>query len=336
MRRQTYSPLIGSAMAATVILLASACGTGEGEEQGESGTDSVRMGTAGEGGTYYYLGTAFAQEMRNDLGILADSVATAGGTENLRRVASGDLDLAFSTIDDFMVVMQDEDRTPEEFKLLGTGHLTVQQAVVSSGSGIETIEQLAQPENRLGVGEPGSAVQHNAELILGAYGLTTEDVEAFEVSQSAAAEEMRNGNLDGAIFGGGVPLAAITELMTAGNFEVLEMDQTTIDHWSANTAYVEALIPAGSYDGQDEDITSIGQPTVLVVPSEMDDSMAYDLIRVIQESGQDLEDAHPAATEYTIENAFRDREFIEVEAELNYHQGAIDWYEENDAWEPAN
>ncbi|WP_375000630.1 TAXI family TRAP transporter solute-binding subunit [Aeromicrobium sp. CTD01-1L150] len=317
-----------AALSAALVL--SACTT-DGGAGGDDG--SVRIGTAGEGGTYYYLGTAFAQELRDEAEITADSVATAGGTENIRRVGSGDLDLAFATIDDFKTVMADDEWSEDDFTTLGTGHLTVQQPVVAADSGITTLEEMAQPDNRLAVGEPGSAVQLNAALLLGAYEVGVEDVNGFEISQAAAAEELKNGQLDGAYLGGGVPLAAITDLTTSGSYRVLPADQKTIDYWSENTAYVETTIPAGSYDGQEEDLTAIGQPTVLVVSSEMSEELAHDIIEVFQTRGPEMGDVHPAATEYTVENAFRDRDFIEDEAGLSYHPGAIKWYEENDAWE---
>ena len=321
--------LKASAVGVAAILSLSACTT---ENTGKQGDGSIRIGTAGEGGTYYYLGTAFAQELRDEADITANSVATAGGTENIRRVVSGDLDLAFATIDDFKTVMGDDGRSEDELRTLGTGHLTVQQPVVTDASGITSVKEMAKSGNRLGVGEPGSAVQLNASLLLGAHGMKIGDVDGFEVSQSNAAEEMKNGQLDGAYFGGGIPLASITDLMASGSYTVLPADKKSIDYWSEHTAYVKTTIPAGSYKGQKKDLPAVGQPTVLVVSNKMPDDLAHDVIEVLQTRGPEMGDIHPAATEYSVKNAFRDREFIEQKAGLKYHPGAIKWYEENDAW----
>ncbi|MGM7666536.1 TAXI family TRAP transporter solute-binding subunit [Microbacterium sp. A93] len=326
MKNLTPRILLVTVSSLSTLAVLTAC-TAAGQE-----SESFQIGTANEGGTYYYLGTAFAQEIRDDTGLAADSVATAGGTENVRRVASGDLDLAFASIDDYLRVMEDEGRTGGELQILGTGHLTIQQPVVTSSSGIGTLEEMNQPGNRISVGEPGSAIQLFSALSLGAHGMQPDDLEAFEVSLTSATEEMKNGQLDGAYMAGGAPLAAITDLMTGGDFQVLPTDQKTLDYWDENTAVVETEIPAGTYDGQEEALPAAGSPTLLLVSSDMPEERAYEIIRVFHENGPEMGDVHPAAEEYTIENAFRDAEFIVGEAGLQYHPGAIKWYEENDSW----
>jgi TRAP transporter TAXI family solute receptor len=61
--------------------------------------------------------------------------------------------------------------------------------------------------------------------------------------------------------------------------------------------YIEDVIPAGSYDGQDEDVSTVVVPNVLVVNTSMDEQLQHDLTRLLFEQKDALVDVHPAAEE---------------------------------------
>jgi TRAP transporter TAXI family solute receptor len=85
--------------------------------------------------------------------------------------------------------------------------------------------------------------------------------------------------------------------------------------------YSTATIPAETYPGQDEDVEVVVVANVLVVNANMDEQLAYDVVRVMFENQDDLVAVHPAANELTLENAMSS-------AALEYHPGALRYFEE--------
>jgi hypothetical protein len=61
--------------------------------------------------------------------------------------------------------------------------------------------------------------------------------------------------------------------------------------------YFAEEIPAGTYEGQDEPSGQVVSPNILVVRSDMEESLQEDITRVIFESKEQLITVHPAAEE---------------------------------------
>ena len=332
-RKHSWSRSALAALGAVVLGITVACAPGS-ESGGESGGGAVRIGSAGEGGTYYYLATGMSQLLKKNTDLRSSAVSTAGGTENLRRVASGDLDLALATVLDLEAVLKGDKFDIDDFRLLATGHLTVMQPVVRMDSGITSLAEMAKPGRRLGVGEPGSAIQPLADIYLKAHGTAVEQVTGFEVSQSDAAAAMKDGQLQGAYFGGGVPLSAVTDLTTTGEYRVLPIDDATFRVYREATAIKETTVPADTYQGQPKEIATVGIPTILAVGKDMPEQQARTIVEAVQNNIGQLEKVHPAGAEYTVDNAFIGRDYIEGKVGLKYHPGAIASYEERGAWKP--
>jgi TRAP transporter TAXI family solute receptor len=59
--------------------------------------------------------------------------------------------------------------------------------------------------------------------------------------------------------------------------------------------YIEDVIPAGSYDGQAEDVSTVVVPNVLVVNSSMDEQLQHDLTALLFDHKDELVSVHAAA-----------------------------------------
>ncbi|MCH8503928.1 MAG: TAXI family TRAP transporter solute-binding subunit, partial [Ectothiorhodospiraceae bacterium] len=78
---------------------------------------------------------------------------------------------------------------------------------------------------------------------------------------------------------------------------------------------------AGMYDGVDEEVQTISIPNVLVVNSDMDEELAYQITKVMFERVEDLIAIHPAANDTTVD-------FSLTSTPVPLHPGAIRYYEE--------
>ena len=56
-----------------------------------------------------------------------------------------------------------------------------------------------------------------------------------------------------------------------------------------------------TYRGQDEDVPSLSTPNILVVRSDMDEELAYSLIRTLLAAQQELAQVHPVASQISAE-----------------------------------
>ena len=77
---------------------------------------------------------------------------------------------------------------------------------------------------RISIDEPGSGSIINAKAILAAYGIRDADYRAENLKPGPSAEKLKDGGLDAFFITGGYPLAAVTELATTTQIDLLPID----------------------------------------------------------------------------------------------------------------
>jgi TRAP transporter TAXI family solute receptor len=323
--------VLGLLAAALGCGLAPGSGGGGGDE---GGAQNLLIGTAGEGGTYFYVGQGMAAAIEENTDLAATSQGTAGGTENVRRISSGEMDIGITAPDDIQRTIEDGTADPAKLRVLMSGHATVTHIAVRADSEFESLEDLMKEGRRLGVGEPGSNVQNEASDILALYGLTLEDVEAAPLSQSEQARALQDGEIEGAFLGGGIPLAAASEIGTNVGVRILPIPDDKLEtHLERNPAEFRAVIPGGTYEGTPEDVQSSAYASPILAKADLPDDVAYKVTKTFIERADDIERVHPAGAEYTLEDAFRGAEFYTGELGLQFHEGAIRYYKEQGVWD---
>ena len=85
---------------------------------------------------------------------------------------------------------------------------------------------------------------------------------------------------------------------------------------SDSPIYLSALLPAGTYAGQDEEIRTFGVKCLLCVDSSMDDELVYTLTQALWEIREALHEAHPALRDCT------SRDFLFEDLPIPLHPGA--------------
>ncbi|MQA84195.1 MAG: TAXI family TRAP transporter solute-binding subunit [Streptosporangiales bacterium] len=309
-------------------------GGGAGGAGGSGGDNRLLIGTAGEGGTYFYVGQGFARAISDSTDIAATSQGTAGGTENVRRISSGDMDMGFAAPADVRKTIEDGTADASKLQVLMSGHATVTHIAVRADSDIKTLDQLMVKGRRLGVGEPGSNVQNITADMLGAYGLSLKDVRGQELSQSDQVTALQNGEIEGANLGGGLPLASASEIGTNVGVRILPIsDEAMAKIQKSEPEQFREVIPKGMYEGTDEDVPSIAYPTLILVRADLPKDVAYKVTKTVFEQREKIAKVHPAGDEYTMDTAFREADSYTKEFGLKFHPGAIQWYQEKGAWD---
>ncbi|MEM7508616.1 MAG: TAXI family TRAP transporter solute-binding subunit [Pseudomonadota bacterium] len=109
---------------------------------------------------------------------------------------------------------------------------------------------------------------------LGLFGLEGK-VELADVELSNAVPALNNGQIDGFVTAGSFPAPNVIEAAASTGVRVLSLSDDQI----AMTKRTKLVIPAGTYAGQDDEITTTSLPVVAYTTTAMDDDTAYQLTK---------------------------------------------------------
>lgn len=265
---------------------------------GSGPTRFLSLGTAGTGGIYYPLGGALASQMS-----LVDSTrqytaeVSGGSVENVSRLQSGQIDLAFAlgnTIYEAYNGGQDYETPVSGLRVLAPLYPNVTHIVVAQGSSAESVADLA--GGRVSVGPAGSGTEQMSRQILEAYGLTYDDVEARYLSFSESATALKDGAIDAALISVGYPAAAVLEATTTAGARILPMEREALDRLREQYPYYLAgTIPAGSYPGVDVDIPTAAIFNWIIAMESLDPAVVDVLLQVVVDGRERLERVHDMA-----------------------------------------
>jgi uncharacterized protein len=167
----------------------------------------------------------------------------------------------------------------------------------TADTGIKTIEDLK--GKRVSPGAVGSASEVTADRIMQAAGLDPQaDIERAQLGVAETVAAIQDGTVDAGAWSGGLPTGAIVDLASTDELVLIPTGEYA-DELAEEYGdyYFEGEIPAGTYEGQDEASPQVVSPNILVVRSDMDESLQEDITRVIFENKDQLTTVHPAAEE---------------------------------------
>ena len=176
--------------------------------------------------------------------------------------------------------------------------------VASADSGISGVADLA--GMTVSMDEPGSGTLVDARIILGAYGLSEEDVDAQYLKPDQAAERMRDGAMDAFFFVGGFPAGAIAELASQDDIVLVPITGPEAEAIRADyTFFAENIVPGGTYEGVDEDTTTLSVGAQWITSADQPEELIYQITAALwNDSTRTLLDAgHQKGREITVETA---------------------------------
>ncbi|PTM58623.1 TAXI family TRAP transporter solute-binding subunit [Desmospora activa] len=318
----------------SILALALAgCGSapdGGANENGESGDVRITIGTGGNSGTYYPLGTAMAQKIFSNVeGVSqARGVTTGASVANIQELAQGKYQMAFvqndiayfaahgETVSDF------DGKPVENIAGMATLYPEDIQVVTRKDSGLESLEDLK--GKKVAVGDQGSGAEANAKQVLEAAGITYDDVEVNYLGFGDAAQGLQNGTLDAAFITAGAPTSAIQELGATQKVHVLSIPDDVIKELTEKYPYyTEQTISADTYkdQGQEEEIKTVSVMAMLIVDNELSEDLVYNLTKAMFEGKEALEAAHARGADITLESALDGMS-------IDLHPGAKKYFDE--------
>lgn len=184
--------------------------------------------------------------------------------------------------------------------------------VVREDAGIETFADLEGKNILLGKGSFGA---REGEKYLKMFGLEGK-VDLADVELNNAVPALKNKQIDGFVTAGSWPAPNVIEAAAGTDIDVLSLTEEQVEE----TGRTRLVIPAGTYDGVDEEIVTTSLPVVAYTTTAMDDDTAYRLTKTYwSQQAAMAEEAGwwRGVTENLLEN-IRGR----------IHPGALRYYEE--------
>jgi uncharacterized protein len=285
------------------------------------------MATGGTAGTYYPYGGAICQLYNENIpNINATSQATGASVENMRLLNRGEVELALTQNDiaDYAYKGIEFFQEPiTNFSGIACLYPEVIQVMTSKDSEINSIADFA--GKRISVGAPGSGNEANARQILGVFGYSYEDAEdlvPYYLSYAESAELYKDRLLDALILTTGVPSPAIMDVASMHDIKMVSIEKEMRDKIREEYPFfIEVTIPAGTYQGQEEDVETIAVLATLVVHNDLSEEVVYNLTKTLFEYQEDLIKGHAKGAELSLETAIEG-------FTIDIHPGAAKYYRE--------
>ena len=284
----------------------------------------VNVLTGGTSGVYYPLGVGLSKIYADTIPDVRTQVqSTKASVENLNLLQKGRGEIALALGDSVKLAYEGDEEAgfPEPLdKLRGIAAVypNVVQIVASAESGIADFAGLS--GKSLSVGAPKSGTELNARTIMGAAGMSYDDLGKTEYLPFAESVELiKNRQLDATLQSAGLGVASIKDLATSLPITMVAIPEDVVSQLEA--PYVAFSIPAGTYDGQDEDVPTVAIKNFLITHEGVSDELAYQMTKQLFENLPALESAHQAAKEIGLEGAIEGMP-------LPLHPGAERYYKE--------
>jgi TRAP transporter TAXI family solute receptor len=293
------------ALATLVVLALAGCGT---TAPPRAGADlwhggRIYIATGNTTGVYYQFGGGYADLITKHVpGYEARAEATGASGENIQRVATGDMDIAFSIADtaaDAVAGKGAFEGRPQKVVALARVYRSYAQVVVRNSARITKVADLR--GKRISTGSAGSGTDAFAGRLLFAGGINPDtDIVRQRLSLPETTKAMQAGTLDALIFTGGLPTPGIADLLASapGQYSLLPIDELLKPlTFRYGQVYAAGKLPKSTYEAA-ADIDTIVIGNLLLVSPDMPEQLAHDLTKILFDHQLELSRVHPEGANY--------------------------------------
>jgi uncharacterized protein len=314
-----YISLIIAVAAATQIFIAPV----QAQEQ-------VSIGAGGSGSGPYVNGALMADTANKSQDVYRFSVQTTGGyRDNLGLVLSDEVEVALSTLIDLEFAYNGREAfgnlpNKDDFKNLRhvfSFGVVPQNFIVREDSGITTMDGIKGTKFNINV--PSSFTYGMNLKMLEAAGISLDSFDVGTVATGQVFDEIQNGVFVGGSHVYQLGLASAQRLSTTMPIRYIDIPQTVFD--KLNDMYFGLLvpfkIPANTYKGQTEEISTFGLAQVVFTDKNADEEMVYQMTKSFWENLSELQNSNTSFDGMTPELGAKDYG-------IPMHPGAIRYFKE--------
>lgn len=272
--------------------------------------------------SYYQMGVQISEAMKS--GSNGDIIVTVeesqGSVQNVMEVRARGGDYVFTTPPVLVKLAQGGkamfegkgDPKFDEIRALFPIPSLTMHFVMAADSGITDFASMEGKTILLGKGSFGATEGAKYLKLFGLEG----KVELAEVELSNAVGALKNGQIDGFVTAGSYPAPNVIEAAASTGVSVISLSDDQI----AQSKRSKLVIPAGTYAGQNSDITTTSLPVAAFTTTAMSDDAAYAMTKTFWEGKQSMGEGAPWW------NGVDESLMSNISGKI--HSGAVKYYEE--------
>ncbi len=284
---------------------------------------SITLATGGTSGTYYAVGGVLKTVLGDKLTLSTLNVESTGASvANVNMITDGEAQMAILQSDVINYAHEGTnsfDGAPETDALWVAGiyNETVQ---ILAKPGINTVADLK--GKTVCVGDVGSGTEINAWQVLGAAGLTKDDVNAVNGSFQDGVDQLKDGKIDHAFTVAGAPTTAIVDYATTNTLNLISLtDEELAAIQEAYPFLIRDDLPSTTYTGMTGDVVCVAIQATLVASKDLSEDVVYELLKAMFDNKDALTEGHAKF-------GFLDPEAASAGATVPMHPGAEKYYKE--------
>lgn len=310
---------------------------------GEGPLNLLRIGTGGQSGTYFPIGSLIAQAV-SDMpvgsgciaadamngrcgvpGLVAAAQTSNGSVANVGSLQNGEIEMALVQADiadwafNAREIFKDKGKH-DRLRFVAHLYSEVMHVVVRREAQITAISDL---RGRLvAMDEPGSGTLVHVRNLLGAYRLAESDLRPAYIKSDLALPRLLIGQLDAFFIVAGWPTKAVSDALASGQASLAGIEAEAAHRLVRQNSFLSyGQIPAGTYPGQKAAIGSLMVGAQLLVRADLSEERVHAVLAALWSArGQALLDAgHPRGADIRFANALTGRS-------LPLHAGAERFY----------
>ncbi|ONF44823.1 hypothetical protein BTO32_03550 [Marinobacter lutaoensis] len=259
-----------------------------------------KIATASTTGAFYPIGGVIASILNDEMeGYNFTAEATGGSVENARLIGSGESDIGFFGGDTLWNATHGtgpfEGRPHIPLAPIAKIYSMPLHVVALKGSGIHTVADL--DGKTVAVGAPGSGTGSKAKVVLEGAGLIYgKNLEPRYLNFREGSDALVDGNVDAVVISVGMPSGNVQEIAATHDIVLASIGEKNLKRMVDAASYLEPfVIPAGTYQGVDEDVQTISTSTYLAVREDMDENEVYEMCMALFDRNLDrFKNSHSA------------------------------------------
>lgn len=281
-----------------------------------------RIGTGSAGGTYFPIGGTIANGISSPPGsrpcdqggqcgvpgLIAIAQSTTASVFNNAAVQNGELEMGMAAADVtrsmFLGEGKFEGKPHEKLRIIANLFPEDLHLVLPKG---KTINNLGDLEGkRVGIAQAGSGTQVAVLQMLEAWGITRDNIEEAELNNSQSAERLADGQLDAYFYAAGWPVAAMVQLASTKGMNLHSFTEEDLQKINEIIpAYIPSKIPAGVYEGVDQDSLTPAVSALLVVSADQPEELIYGITKALWNDNTRnlLDNGHAKGKQITLDTA---------------------------------
>ena len=320
--------LLALLLALCMVFALCACGSASTDSSAASASDASASGetlkfvTGGESGTYYAFGSVLAQYVSTNSDLEVVAVTGNGSQANVEDLDAGEYQLAFCQSDVMSYAYDGTnlfEGTPVSSFSVAAALYMEQVQIVTTNPDIKTVSDLK--GKTVSVGVQGSGVYFNAVDVFTAYDMTLDDINPVYQSFGDSAESLKDKKIDAAFIVAGAPTTAITDLSTAGDVYLVEIDDEHVDKLIEASPYYSPYLITSDVYGTPDSVQTVAVAAVVLVRDDVSEDAVYTFVSTIFNNTEAIAEQHGKGAELNIELA-------SSMTSVPYHPGAAKYFAE--------